>query len=174
MSAGRFPAAVATPVTFSPPWMPWRGGCRSSPASPSTGAGGGCSRPSRCQRRRASAGGAISRTVTAIPFSIRFSATSSPIKPPPTTTAFLTLFSSIYWRAVIASSGVRTLKTPGRVTPLHRRGQPARRRWQLRGCHTDRLAGSRKRRFWLGIDRYRLEAGVDRDAGQAGVFARGC
>ena len=60
---------------------------------------------------------AMSTTVTSRPSAIRFSATSRPMKPAPTTTARLT--SSRLAQALIASasSGVLNVKTPSSSTP---------------------------------------------------------
>ena len=60
---------------------------------------------------------AMSMTVTARPFCIRFSATSRPMKPPPATTARLAPVCSRYSRSSMASCGVRMVKTPGNETP---------------------------------------------------------
>ena len=59
----------------------------------------------------------MSTTVTSSPLASRFSATSSPMKPPPTTTARRHWFCSAQSRAAMASSGVRIVKTPGRPVP---------------------------------------------------------
>ena len=59
----------------------------------------------------------MSITVTEIPFAIRFSATSRPMNPPPTTTARLHPRSSAYFLQPMASWGVRTVNTPGSPVP---------------------------------------------------------
>ena len=59
-------------------------------------------------------------TVTERPWASRFSATSRPMKPAPTTTARRAPASTAE-RMASASSGVRTVKTPGRSAP----GSPA-------------------------------------------------
>ena len=56
-------------------------------------------------------------TVTERPFAMRFSATSRPMKPPPTTTARLQFCSSAYFLQPMASWGVRTVNTPGSFVP---------------------------------------------------------
>ena len=59
----------------------------------------------------------MSTTVTFTPRAIRFSAISSPMNPPPTTTALRQLLFSTYARMPIASSGVRIVNTPGSCVP---------------------------------------------------------
>ena len=61
--------------------------------------------------------GAKSTTVTWMPMPWRFSASSRPMKPPPTTTAFFTPLSLAQARVATASSGVRMVNTPSSAVP---------------------------------------------------------
>ena len=61
--------------------------------------------------------GAASITVTSMSKAARFSATSSPMKPAPQTTALRHLLPLAYARIATASSGVRTQNVPASPTP---------------------------------------------------------
>ena len=89
--------------------------------------------------------GAISTTDTSAPACVRFSAISSPMNPPPTMTARLTFFCSIYALILSVSSTLRSVNIPSEPMPG-------------RGGRTGDAPGERRRRSYRSV--YSLPAVV--------------